>query len=118
MKKERARSCNAYRKVKFLEHAIKIIERVLERIRELVNIDVIRLVFMPGRETTDELFVVRRMKEEYKDERKLCLYYVDIKNAFDRVPREMIEWATRKDDFTRSICESEDKSLLWVKNES
>ena len=34
------RSCNTYREVKQLEHAMKIVERVLERrIRELINID-------------------------------------------------------------------------------
>ena len=34
------RNCNADREVKLLEHAMKIIERVLERrIRELLNID-------------------------------------------------------------------------------
>ena len=33
------RNCNSYREVKLLEHALKIVERVLERLRELVNID-------------------------------------------------------------------------------
>ena len=33
-------NCNTYRKVKLLEHTMKIVERVLERrIGELVNID-------------------------------------------------------------------------------
>ena len=60
--KRDVRNCNTYREVKLLEHAIKIVERVLERrIRELVNIDSMQLGFMPERETTDALFVVRRM---------------------------------------------------------
>ena len=46
---------------KVFQHTMKIIERLLERIREIVNIDVMRLAFMPGRGTTDALFVVRRM---------------------------------------------------------
>ena len=34
------RSCNAYRVAKLLEHAMKIVERVLKRrIQELVNVD-------------------------------------------------------------------------------
>ena len=58
--------CNTYKGVKLLEHAIKIVERVLERrIRELVNIDSMPFGFMPGRGTTDVLFVVRKMQEEY-----------------------------------------------------
>ena len=69
--KRYVRNCNTYREVKLLEHAMKIIERVLERrIRELVNINSMQLGFMPGRGTTDALFVVRRMQEEYRDKKK------------------------------------------------
>ena len=53
------RSCNTYRGVKLLEHAMEIVERVLERrIRALVNIDSMQFGFMSGRGTTDALFVV------------------------------------------------------------
>ena len=56
------RSCNTYRAVKVFEHAMNIVERVLEKkIRELVNIDSIQFGFMHGRGTPDALFVVRRM---------------------------------------------------------
>ena len=45
---------------------MEIIERVLERrIREFVNIDSMQFGFMPGRGTTDALFVVRRIQEKY-----------------------------------------------------
>ena len=52
------RNCNTNRGVKLLEHATKIIEIVLERIQELVNIDSIQFGFRPERGTTDALFVV------------------------------------------------------------
>ena len=53
--------------------------------------------FMPGRGTTNALFVVQRMREEYRDKRKkLYMCFVDIEKAFDRVPRKMMEWAMRK----------------------
>ena len=92
------RSCNIYRGIKLLEHAMTIVERVLERkIRELVHIDSMQFGFMPGRGTTDALFVVRRMQEEYRNKKKkLCICFVDIKKAFDRVPRKVMEWAMRK----------------------
>ena len=52
---------------------------------------------MPGRRTTDALFVVRRMQEEYRDKKKkLYLCFVNIEKAFDRVPRKVMEWALRK----------------------
>ena len=69
--KRDARYCNTYRVVKLIEHTTKIVERVLERrIRELVNIDAMQFGFMPGRGTTDALFVVRRMQEEYMEKKK------------------------------------------------
>ena len=40
---------------------------------------------MPGRGTTNALFVVRRMQEEYRvKKKKLCMCFVDIEKAFDR----------------------------------
>ena len=63
-KKGDVRNYNTYRGVKLLEHALKIVERVLVRILELVNIDSMQFGFMLRRETTDALFVVRRMQEE------------------------------------------------------
>ena len=83
------RNCNTYRGVKVLDHTNKIFERVLKRrIRELINIDSMLFSFMTGRETTDALFVVRRMQEEYRDKKKkLCMCFVDIEKVFDRAPR-------------------------------
>ena len=47
---------------------MRIFEKVLERrVRELVNIDSMQFGFMPGRGTTDALFVVQGMQEKYKE---------------------------------------------------
>ena len=90
--------CGAYRGVKLLEHAMKIVERVLEkRIRELVKVDDMQFGFMPGKGTTDALFILRRMQEEFRGrEKKLYMCFVDLEKAFDRVPRKVIKWALRK----------------------
>ena len=103
--KGNVRNCNTCRGVKVLEHALKNVERVLERrIRELVNIDLMHFGFVPGRGTTNTLFVVRRMQEKYRDKKKkLYLCSVDIEKAFDRVPRKMMEWAMRKKCLPRVI---------------
>ena len=56
----------ACKEVKLQEHGMKIVERILEkRIRALVEVDNIQFGFMPGRRTTDALFIMRRMQEEY-----------------------------------------------------
>ena len=60
--------------------------------------------FIPGRRTTDALYIVRRMQEEYRGKgRKLYVCLVDIEKAFDRVPRKVIEWAMRKKDLLEVI---------------
>ena len=66
-------NCESYRGVKLLEHAMKIVERVLERrIRTLVNLNEMQFGFMPGKGTVDAIFIVRRMQEEYqKKDKKL-----------------------------------------------
>ena len=55
-------NCGSYRRVKLLEHGMKIIERVLERrIRAIVDFDEAQFGFMPGKGTIDALFLVRRL---------------------------------------------------------
>ena len=57
-------SCGSYRGVELLEHAMKIVERVLERrIRTLVNLNEMQFGFMPGKRTVDALFTVRRISK-------------------------------------------------------
>ena len=98
---------------------MKIVEKVLERrIRELVNIDSMQLGVMPGRETTDALFVVRRMQEQYRDKKKkLYMCFVDIEKAFDRVPRKVMTWAIRKkglpEVIVRTSVTEQKRKFVW-----
>ena len=47
-------SCWAYRVVKLLEHAMKIVEKVLEgRLWHMVKVDEMQFGFMPGKGTID-----------------------------------------------------------------
>ena len=57
--------CGAYRKVKLLEDAMKIVER-----RELVKVDDMQFGFTPGKGTTDVLFILRSMQEEFRGREK------------------------------------------------
>jgi len=96
-------NCGSYRGVKLLEHAMKIVERVLEkRIRAMVKLDAMQFGFMPGKGTVDAFFILRRMQEEYREKDKyLYMCFVDVEKAFDRVPRNVVEWALRKEVFKR-----------------
>ena len=45
--------------------------------------------FMPGKGTVDAILIVRRMQEKYqKKVKKLYMFIVDMKKAFDRVPKK------------------------------
>ena len=55
--------CEAYRGVKLLEHRMKS----KKRIKALVEVDDMPFGFMPEKGTTDALFIVRRMQEEYRE---------------------------------------------------
>ena len=54
-----------YRGVKLLEHAMKIVETVLEkRLRCMVKVNEMQFDFMPGKGTIDGVFILRRLQEE------------------------------------------------------
>ena len=85
---------------------MKIGKRVLERrIPESVNIDSMQFGFMSGRGTTDGLFVVQRMQEEYRNKKKkLCMSFVDFEKTFVRVPQKVMEWTIRKKGLLKVIA--------------
>ena len=60
-----------YKGVKLLEHAMKIVETLLERrMRLMVKVDEMQFGFMPGKGTIDAVFILRRLQEEYLDKEK------------------------------------------------
>ena len=77
---------------------MKILKRIVDRlIRQLVSIDDSQFGFVPGRGTTDAIFVVRQLQEKYlAANKRLYMAFVDLKKVFDRVPRKVIWWALRK----------------------
>jgi len=63
----------------------------------IVKIDDVQFGFMKSKGTTDAIFTVREMQENFKVKRtKLYSGFVDLEKAFDRVPREVISWAMHK----------------------
>lgn len=57
----RVTSCGKYRHTRQVENGLKILERVVE---EIIKIDDMQFCFMIGRETTDALLVVRQLQEK------------------------------------------------------
>ena len=87
-----------YHDLKLTEQVMKILERIVDRlIRQLMSIDDSQFGFVPGRGTTDAIFVVRQLQEKYlAANKRLYMAFIDLEKAFDRVPRKVIWWALRK----------------------
>ena len=77
---------------------MKVVERVLDkRLYRIVTVNEMQFGFMPERGTTDTVFVLRRLQEEYHAKgRMLYICFVQLVKAFDRVPGKVLKWATRK----------------------
>jgi len=63
---------------------MKVVERIFEhRIRQQIDIDDMQFGFMKVKGTTDAIFIVRQMQEEFRAKgKKLYFGFVDMEKAF------------------------------------
>ena len=99
-----------YHGLKLTELVMKILERIVDSlIRQLVSIDDSQFGFIPGRGTTDAIFVVRQLQEKYlAGNKRVYMAFVDLEKAFDQVPRKVIWWALRKlgvEEWRSGLCD-------------
>ena len=87
--------CGSYRAIKLLGHSMKVLESVGKEGQ--VSIDIMHFSFMPGKGTTDAIFIMRQVQENHQVKKKLYYLFVDLEKTFDRVPREVVRWTLRKD---------------------
>ena len=88
-----------YVKKVFIEYALSPCPKnnMEKRIRCQVLIDNMQFGFMPGKGTTDAIFIMRQVQEKHQAKKKKLYYaFVDLEKAFDRVPREVVRWSLRK----------------------
>ena len=105
-------NCGMYRGVtllELLEHAMKIVEKVIEKIFFLIlTKDDMQFGFMKGIGAIDAVFIIRRIQEEYlAKQKKLYMCYVDLAKALDIVPRKVVEWAMRKKSIPEALVRAE-----------
>ena len=63
----------------------------------MVSVGEMYFGFWPDRGTIDAVLILRRHQEVYRAKgNKLCVCFVDLEKAFDRVRRKVLEWALRK----------------------
>ena len=66
--------CGAYRGIKLLEQGTKVLERVHERKLRVKDIDEMQFGFMPGKGTTDAIFVARQMQEKCVAKKRMIYF--------------------------------------------
>ena len=84
------------RVLKLTKQVMKVLDRIMVRLRQLVSIDDSQFGFVPGRGTTDAVFVVRQLREFLATNKRFYMAFVDLEKAFDGVRRKVIRWALRK----------------------
>ncbi|MBN3291679.1 YTX2 protein, partial [Polypterus senegalus] len=90
--------CSNYRNIKLISHTMKIWERVMDaRLRGEVAICEQQYGFIQGKSAKDAMFALRVLMVKYrKVQKKLHCLFVDLKKAYDRVPREELWYYMRK----------------------
>ncbi|KAL3506245.1 hypothetical protein ACH5RR_031627 [Cinchona calisaya] len=90
-------NCVNYRGIKLMSHMMKLWERVIERrLRNETKVSNNQFGFMPGKSTTEAIYLLRKLTERYRDKEKdLHLIFIDLEKVYDRVPRE-VTWRVRK----------------------
>ena len=73
-----------YRGLKLLDHVMKTTERIIKAIiRERINIDGMQFGFVPGRGTSDAIFILRQLQEKHLCKNKILYFaFVDLEKPF------------------------------------
>ena len=84
--------------IKLLSHTLKIWEGVVvRRIRQCTNIHESQFGFMPGRSTTDAIFILKQTIEKHREGQKnIRVTFIDLEKAYDHMPREEIWRCSRE----------------------
>ena len=70
------RNCSCYRAVKHVEHRMKVMKRVFEKMfHGIMTVDEMQFGFMPERGTIDAVIILRSLQEDYHAKgKKLCMF--------------------------------------------
>ena len=78
--------------IKLMSHTMKLWERVIEQcLRVTMQILANQFGFMPGRSTTEAIFLIRQVMERFREQRKnLYMIFIDLEKAYDKIPKNIM----------------------------
>ena len=81
-----------------MSHTMKVWERIIEtRLKDRVEISKQQYEFMPGKGTTNAMFALRMLMENYREgQRELHCVLMDLEKADNRVMQEKLWYCMRK----------------------
>ena len=77
---------------------MKLWERVIEqRLRGMTQISTNQFGLIPGRSTTEAIFLIRQVIERFREQKKdLHLVFIDLEKAYDKITRNVMWWSLNK----------------------
>ena len=86
------KNCENHKGIKLMSYTMKLWERVIkQRLRKEINVLENQFGFMLGRSTIEPIYLLRRLMKRYRDHQKdLYIVFIDLENAYDRVPRKVL----------------------------
>ncbi|ETN83858.1 hypothetical protein NECAME_07150 [Necator americanus] len=89
--------CTSYRPIRLLCHTMKVFERVLEaRLRKIVSVSLNQCGFVKDCSTINAIHAARILLEKHREKnRSVHLTFLDLEEAFDRVPHELLWMSIR-----------------------
>ncbi|EYB92579.1 hypothetical protein Y032_0192g1358 [Ancylostoma ceylanicum] len=86
---------------------MKLLEHVLDRrIRDIASLSTNKCGFVARCATTDAIHASRLLIEKHREKQKtLHIAFLDFEKAFDRVPHELIWYASRKHALSEELVE-------------